>query len=726
MTDINDYTGNDFMRLLLLILFCTALCSQHSVKKIDFKPKIDGIIEKEWESLLIINKFKQYSPNLNEKSLAKTIVYFSYDNENIYIAAKLYQNKGSIQSNRYRRDTDEIFSGDWFQMNYDPLFKGFNGYYLAINPSNSVIDGKIASSGQENKSWDGIFFSAVEIFDDRWEIEIRLPLNSIDFQTEDIQSWFVTFARYYTPNNERSAAHDMPEQDIFRISSYLQMNNLNNLRKSEQFKLTPYLLSDFINDDHNKKKTNNQQTGFDFKYNPSSATTVLTTINPDFAQLETDQELINVSDNPTQYPEKRPFFTFNSDMYNPAPAVYTRNVGDIDFGLKVIHEFGDLKFDLTGILDSDNNKWYFGDFRLTDIDNYKAEIIGGWKNDRSENLYNAVFNGEYYFFDKRLRFYTFQELNHVKKDYYGTLTGLRYRDRRWSGNIRYHKKEKDMDTQHIGRFILSNQSNYSFNIQHNWIFTENFLRQINLSFDYSHNSLASDRNASSQNYRFFINANYFISPQFGTWSTNLRLRPHKERKFRYRDAINPKYEDNIGRFDLVEQRKASYRLRLNTDRGKAVSFRLTYDTFPVRQSESAFFSGNIVVKPISDIRIDYSYNSQDITGSAFQSKRFDVIHRFRLEYNLTERMNLRFIYQNVSQEFPNSIEFEEDEITETGRVGYEYLQPTINFTGSWEYETGSFAYLVFNKLNIKEGYNPIPVTKDFYSIAFKINKSFHF
>jgi hypothetical protein len=714
--------------LFTSFFFILSIYSQHDVKIIDFTPNIDGKIEINWENHVTIDLFKQYSPNLNEASAAKTIVYFTYDNENIYIAARLYQDKTTIQSNRYRRDTDELFSGDWFQMNYDPLFKGFNGYYLAINPSNSVIDGKIATSGQENKSWDGIFYSAVQVYDNRWEIEIKLPLNSIDFQTEDKQSWYATFARYYTPNNERSAAHNMLEQDLFRVSSYLQFNNLMNLRKSEQFQLKPFLLASFIDDTHNNIQTDIEEFGIDIKYNPSSATTVLTTINPDFAQLETDEEIINVSDSPTQFPEKRPFFTNNSDMYNPAPAVYTRNIGDIDFGLKVIHEFDDLKFDLTGIV-SDSNKWYLGDFRLSDITNYKAEVIGGWKNNGTENLYNAVFNGEYYFFDKRLQFFTFQELNHVKKDHYGTLTGFRYRDRNWNGNIQYHKKEKDIDTRYIGRFILSNQSNYSFNGQHNWIFTDHFLRQISLGFNLSYNTLASDKNAISKDYQFWVNTNYFMNSDLGTWSTYLQYRPYKNRKFRYRYE-NGRYVDNVdwtyNTFDLVEMGKTSYEFRLNTDRGKTVSLRLNYNTHPIRQSNARFFSGNIVIKPISDVRIDYSYNSQNISGSVYQNKRSDIIHRFRLEYNVIEGMNLRFIYQKISLDIPFGIEYQDDEITPTGKIGYELIQPTFNFTGSWEYETGSFAYLVFNKFDKKEGYESIPVAEDFYSITFKINKSFHF
>jgi hypothetical protein len=164
------------------------------------------------------------------------------------------------------------------------------------------------------------------------------------------------FSRYYARNQEKVINRLTDIHQPYRVANFYKITGLKGLKKTDNVRFTPYLYSTNEVDRFASTSLYKGKAGADLNFSPNSSMKILGTVNPDYAQLETDKEIINVSDLPTEYPEKRPFFYESSEFY-PGAAVITRNIVDIKTGLKIIKTGGLFNYDLTGVLDGENNQW---------------------------------------------------------------------------------------------------------------------------------------------------------------------------------------------------------------------------------------------------------------------------------------------------------------------------------------------------------------------------------
>ena len=726
-------------RLPLLLIVISLSFSQFTAIKTNNPPEIDGLIESTWERGLKFDKFVQRWPNLHAEPTVKSTVYLMYDETNIYIAGKFYQDPNTIKGTRYRRDVTDLWNDDWFQFNVDPFNSGVSGFYLGLNPANALIDGKLGPFGQEDESWDGIIITQTQINSDHWSFEVKIPMNTLDFQNQDVQTWAMTFGRNYSNNQEQIWTHEIPKDNHLLMTSYLKIHEFENLRKGEPYKGTPYIYYGNEQDNISDGSLSDEKIGFDFLYQPNPATNITVTVNPDFAQLESDPEVINVSDIPTQYPEKRPFFTNNSEFYGPAPGIRTRNIGEINAGLKLVQSHDKFKYDMTYVNDDDNNNWYFADFIYDNSENFKIEFIGAVKNQAYKDLgggdftpdrtmLNGVLSTNYWMYDKRLSFWSFLEMNNVVDTHYGTRSGVNYRVREYYLGYTVDVKHTNYNSGEIGYFLLSNNNDHTFNSNYSIFFDDNdaLLRQMRFGLNVYYRSLYSH---SEENYTQFWtwgNAQLFINRTLGNWWFNVNYSPDTGQKFRYYND-NGQYVDNIYTFDMVKQKQSSFNFNINTDGSKMVSGYVYYNNAPVRQATSDRYGFGLTLKPMSEVRISYDVDFIDTKSSPYWNAYEQDVHRLRAEYNVTDRLNLRVIYSLDALSLPLIEQTDENDLG-TGVFGYETETPTFNITGSWEYEPGSFAYLVYNRFSSEDRFKGFKFdeTANNSSIILKVNKSFRF
>ena len=715
--------------ILLIICLLTGLAGQFTAVKANSTLKIDGLLEAEWDRATKIESFHQYDPDFNKPATQQIEAYFLYDEENIYVAAKVYQSESRLKSNRYRRDTDALFSGDWFQVNLDPFNQGFIGYYIGINPSNAVIDGKVGS-GSEDKSFDFIFHSQTKIYSDYWTVEIQIPLDGIDFQNKDIQTWGVAFFAHFSHKSERNASYKLIKEDVFRMSNYHKFHQLKGLRKKNPFSFVPYQYysehQSFIKD----RKISGGKVGYELKYQPNSETTLLMTVNPDFAQIETDAEVINVTDQPTSYPEKRPFFTYNSDMYKPASAVRTRNIKDIDIGLKYIKEVDQYKYDLTAVLDKDNTKWLLGDFRITNPNHYKLELIGGARKSDALTASNLVLNTEYYILNKTLRFWQYIEYSSLNDQQLGWFKGVSYRTREWNIQLFHDSKPADYHSGKIGVWLQSNKYDTEASIARTFYFNNSFLVSLHPKIKYERIALHSHTSEVDNEYSFELGGRIRPTKELGTWNFGININPNTGQRFRYRGSkLTHEFNDTFyaSHFSLVKQGFTDINFWWGTDRSKVVSINGWGWTGSSRNAPTTQVQNTLSIRPSSDVLMEYVLNLIDVEGSYYSNKFQQYIHRFKLEYNLTDKFNIRGIYQfNDLDDI--YVHFDEEDVLREDKPKRILREPTVNLTTSWEYSPGSFFYVVLNKHKGREakGDYELEDIKDNYSIILKINKTFQF
>lgn len=709
------------LSIVFIILIYANGYSQHLAVKTNSSPKIDGVIEDLWMNSTRFESFKQIAPNILAEPTVKSEGYFFYDEDNIYMAMKLYQRKNTIHSNRGRKDSELVSEGDIALFAIDPMNNRNTAYFFVVNATNAVEDGTLSEDGTKSKDWDGIFYSAVNISDDYWSVEIQVPLNTIGFQNKEIQNWGISFFRYYAQNQEQIVSRLSDIHNPYRLTNFDTVNDLVGLKKSNNFRLLPYLYSTNENNFLLNNSKYRGKLGGELIYTPNPSLQILATFNPDYAQLETDKEVINVSDLPTEYPEKRPFFTESSDFY-PGAAVNTRNIVDIQAGLKVKQLSELLKYDVTGVLDGENNKWLLSNIKLTDNVSYLAEIIGGLKNHESTNNYNVTTHVIAWLFDKRLSIYNwFGTINNPIRDKneFETVNAIKWKSRNWDTGIWSHYRSKYYNPNIVGWNYLSNLVIYKTWLNYSIINESGFFRNNTFGITAFYNDLTSPQSNSYFTFDIVSNNLFHPSELLGNWSFQITFTPKSNQQFRYRKVENYNdnmiFEDAISKFVLIEDAANTVAVDLQSDYSKNFGGRLNYNNYHVRASKANNLETEVYWKLGSSSIIKYSLSYINIEGSPYQDKYEQVIHRLQIEYNITDKLNIRGIIQPNTSRLPNQNEYE-------NRI------QAFNVTLSWEYMPGSFLYFVYNKYedSEKEALQSRALLVNNQSFIIKLNKSLSF
>ena len=702
--------------LLSFLLVHSFLFAQDFAYKTKQQPQIDGQLESIWTGANRFTDFTVFEPIIEAEASVKSEAYFMYDEANIYIAARLYQD--GLSSSRFKRDNQSILENDYLQFEFDPFNEGAAGYFITINPHNALADGQIIQSGRYDFKWDGRVETATSRHKDRWEFEIRIPLESLEFQNKESQDWAVSFIRHYAANSESQASHQIIRDDIKRLSSYTKLRNLEDLKRGNDLQLLPYLNTVADRDRLNNRTESSFGKGLDISYKPNSSMNILFTANPDYAQIESDKAVINVSDEPTRFPEKRPFFTAN--LYRAITAVQTRKVTDINYGLKAYEKIGQFEYDLTLIEDKNKSKWLFNKFILGKQDTYKHRLETGLKRSNGKTFINSVLMNQFYFFDRKLWFTNYLEYSSRDGNHFGDIIFLSYFSREWFFQYKAAFKQVDHNPEEIGFKVFTNRNEHLFRAHRTFRFSESSLQSIKAGIDFSINALLTHSDQSYSSADLFTETKLNLG-KAGVWTHFLRYRPETGQTFRHRIDAG-RFRDNYSRFDLIEQKSAAFLNRLTSDQSKKLSFIFAYEKKPVRQALSHFIDIQTRYRATDYLALDYSFNTAKIAASAYQEKQSIRLHRFKLDFVLADRIALRAIYSSDLQNFPNLVD------SEKLSFGFEEESPSFNLTGSWEFETGSFAYLVFNMYSVDERYGQLNKfrAQDNRSLILKVNKLFLF
>ena len=328
------------MRLLtiLLILFFvkTSFCQTEStysrlrpsleIKKAKNAIKLDGIMdEADWLVAQQTSKFHQIRPYDSSFALLQTEVRITFDDKNIYVFAKCYQPKHLIRISSLKRDF-EGGSSDVFTVNLDTFHDRLNGFQFAVSPFNVQREGLIVSS-DENQSnfWDNKWNSITKIYDDYWVVEMEIPFKSIRYKISENNIWGLNFGRNTLKNNEVSTWAPVPRN--FRPSSMAYGGDLLWVNPppvpGANISVIPYVsgrvFKEYGRDENlNKLGTINSQSsgmGGDVKIGIGPSLNLDLTVNPDFSNVEVDQQQTNLERFELFYPEKRQFFLENNDLF---------------------------------------------------------------------------------------------------------------------------------------------------------------------------------------------------------------------------------------------------------------------------------------------------------------------------------------------------------------------------------------------------------------------------
>ena len=410
---------------------------QIHISRTDKPIKTDGIFDEEaWMTAERAGKFHRVTPTDTGFAIAQTEVRITYDHDNFYIAAICYDptpGKRPIQS--LRRDF-EFGSNDNFMLFIDTYNDLTNGFAFGVSEAGVQRDG-IESNGDEVAyTWDTKWKSAVKSFDDHWTAEISIPFRSLRY-FEGSEIWGINFGRLDLKTNEKSAWAPMPRQSKHNNLAFagtliwdkpIQKAGLG-------FSLIPYVTGKATSDHQAGSQTKwKSDAGFDAKMILSTSLNLDLTVNPDYSQVEEDQQVTNLDRFELFFPERRQFFLENTDLFASLGKKNVQPFFSRRIGLDVPVTGGGR---LSGQLGDD---WRIG---VMDMQTVSGDIAP------SANFAAAVVQRHVF---SRSNIVAFLVNKQVTADYNDTLyTGNRYNrvagleynlaspDDRWTGKVFYHR-----------------------------------------------------------------------------------------------------------------------------------------------------------------------------------------------------------------------------------------------------------------------------------------------
>jgi hypothetical protein len=318
-------------------------------KRLQVAPVIDGDVlgDAAWNGPVPATGFWQTRPNNGYPATQRTEVYVGFTDTSLYIGVIAFDEEPTeIITTDSRRDSS-LDDTDAFLVVIDGLLDRQNGYVFGTSPSGIEYDGQVTAEGAGtgvgfeggglNLNWDGTWSVATTTGDFGWSAEFEIPFRSLRFGPGELQDWGINFQRNIRRNSE--IAYWAPvdrNRNLYRVS---EAGTLQGVMPPPQRNLqfTPYVLASAERGGELDGTETDTEAGFDLKYLVTPSLTLDLTYNTDFAQVEADNQQINLDRFNLFFPEKRPFFLENAGQFTvgdpgSVEVFFSRRIGIGDDG----------------------------------------------------------------------------------------------------------------------------------------------------------------------------------------------------------------------------------------------------------------------------------------------------------------------------------------------------------------------------------------------------------
>ncbi len=306
---------------------------------------IDGVAdEAAWQQAESIELGYEISPGDNITPPVRTTLRIGYSKDALYLAYHA-QDADPSKIRAHLTDRDGAFKDDFVGLMLDTFDDHRRAYEFFVNPLGVQMDLiREEATGNEDDSWDGLWSSAAKITTDGYDVEIRIPFSTLRFRnTDGPKHWGVIAFRNYPRNVRRQITNvAVPRGDNCLLCRSAKIEGMSGVQQGRNIEVVPTLtMTDAQTRDIDGGQWHGEglqvEPGVDVSWAPSPNLTLNGTLNPDFSQVESDQAQLDLTSNfALFFPEKRPFFMEGADYFNtPFQVLYTRQIADPDFGLRV-------------------------------------------------------------------------------------------------------------------------------------------------------------------------------------------------------------------------------------------------------------------------------------------------------------------------------------------------------------------------------------------------------
>ncbi|MEE9429571.1 MAG: DUF5916 domain-containing protein [Melioribacteraceae bacterium] len=715
--------------LFLLCLFSISVFAQEipSIIFQDVEINIDGQLNEDvWSTLPEHTNFSNYYPDNGEKAKRQTFVKMFHNGKSLFVSAVYNDTTSETQISSLKRD-GFYGGGDAFTIIIDPYNKQQIGYYFAANIEEAQTDALIEPLENGfliNKNWNAIWNSSTSIKGNQKYYEMEIPLKILGFDFNN-PTFGIQFYKRNIKLNEWTIFKPVgSEFRLFdlRFFSPFTMENLSEIRTNKLSIIPSLTINHFA-----ENKTNTNETSFkpslDLQYNLSSSLKLDATVNPDFSQIEVDQQVTNLTRFAVNFPEKRNFFLENSDLFsnlgvqgvNP---FYTRKIGassNIQFGLKLSGNVGTNT--RLGVLSVQTEK-----NKNQENNNYGAFVV--------KQKISSQFSATGFLINR-------QTTDNFKiLDNYNRVVGINLnyisKNKQWNGLVNYGKSFttniSDKNNFFNTDIWFTNKETYinlsAKKVGRNYITDVGFAPRLNI-YDAKNNILIKEgflnfnstvelstfpknsKHIYSYRYFFFSNNTYLDEnkkvSQSTTFFNNALFLKNSSSIYAniYHDFVNLKYGFDILRNgNYIEPNNYNFissQVGYNSIRNKKVFYNLAFRYGSYYKGTRTRFYSNLGYHLLPTANLEISYEINKIDLNELGNKIFHLVN-FSGEIFFSNKLNWTTYIQYNTQR--NNLNFNSRLQWEYEPLSYVYLVVTDNYDKNIELQNWGVALKVNYRLDI--------------------------
>ena len=286
---------------------------------------LDGALDEPvYQQVPALTGLIQVEPVAGVPASERTEAWVLFDDDHVYISARCWDSAPESRwvMNEMRRDNQAVFQNENVTVLLDTFRDGRNAVYLLATPLGARYDGQVTNEQDFNADWNPVWDVQTGRFDGGWTVEMAIPFTSLQYRPGRTQVWGVQIRRMIRWKNEVAFLTPIPAArgagGIFLVSSSATLVGLEAPEQSRTLELKPFAITDLTTDRTASPPVSNDLSGdlgVDVKYAVTQNLSADLTVNTDFAQVEADEQQVNLTRFSLFFPEKREFFLENQGTF---------------------------------------------------------------------------------------------------------------------------------------------------------------------------------------------------------------------------------------------------------------------------------------------------------------------------------------------------------------------------------------------------------------------------
>ncbi len=310
---------------------------QYRISRSQQAVTVDGKLDDAaWQNLPVGTNFWMITPMDTSQTRAQTEFMLTYDDKNLYLGVvchEAFPEKPMVVESLKRDFNFQKNDNLWFIL--EPFNDLTNGFVFGANPAGAQMDAIVFEGAELNANWDNKWTSATQYLGDRWVLEAAIPFKTLRYKAGETR-WGINFSRLDVHSNEKSSWAPIPRQfkSITLAYTGVLLWDAPPPTPSSNISIIPYALTGTSRDHSAPGNTYkpSAEVGADAKISLNSQLNLDLTVNPDFSQVDVDQQVTNLDRFELFFPERRQFFLENSDLFsnfgtNSIRPFFSRRIG---------------------------------------------------------------------------------------------------------------------------------------------------------------------------------------------------------------------------------------------------------------------------------------------------------------------------------------------------------------------------------------------------------------